>query len=137
MDLKQLSDTIVQASELGRTIQILDAQGNPYLAADGITPCTCTVLGAESKRVKAAKDANQRRLLRARRAKLEPADLRDGRVRVVIAAMTAWTGWQDGNAEAQLTPANITTLCGIEDHLRQLEEAIEEGADFFGSSSST
>lgn len=126
-------DAVIAQDEEKAVVTIFQKNGDAYLAPDG-SECTVTLLGMESKRVKAALDKNTRALLQAKRQKREPKDVLAARIRVVIAAMTGWHGWvlDDAATEtAQLNDANVRLLVRADHILDQVEAGIAGHADFF------
>jgi hypothetical protein len=73
--------------------------------------------------------------LRARRQKLEPQDLRDNRIELVVAAVTGWHGWEQGGADWPCTPENVKELMTVPHILAQCEEAMDAGRSFLAKSS--
>lgn len=137
MRMSKLKD-VVAASEQPTTVTIYMPSGEPYLGPDG-KPCTITHTGKESKAFVAGREAIQRRMLRQRKTKLEPADLQRNRIDQAAAPVTAWSGWTEDDevTPAALNTANLHSLLSVEHILEQLEESIEAhgSADFFTSSS--
>jgi hypothetical protein len=105
--------------------------GNPFMARDGKTPCTLTTVGADSKRVRASVERATDRMLNARRKKMTPADLHQNRISTAAAAVVQWTGWDDNGVEAECSTKNVEALLALPDVLRQVEEKVNEHADFF------
>lgn len=134
MQIGAALDQVVQQDEQAVTGTIYQPSGDAYLAADG-SECTLTVQGKESKRYRRAKDAQTRRMLRSKKNKLEPADIRANRVELVIAVLTGWHGWEDGDKPAELNEENAKQLLRVDHILDQAEELIEGHADFFKKSS--
>jgi hypothetical protein len=132
-DINRIKDEIAQ-DEVAQAVPINQKNGEPYLAPDG-SPCTVSVLGSDAKRVQAARDTIQRRMLRARRVKLDPADLRANRIDLAAAAVTGWYGWTAGDVEFPCTPENIRALLSSEHVLEQVETGITGHADFFVTAS--
>ena len=133
-DLTKTIDGVIAQDETGAAVPITDQTGEPLLAADG-SPATVTVLGRESKRVRAAVSANTSRMLRGRKAKLDAADIRANRVAVAIAAVTGWHGFEVDGADAPCTEDNLRAFFRAEYTLEQVESAISGHADFFTTSS--
>lgn len=120
------------------TYEVADNSNEPF-PIEGSTTKAQTyieVLGEDSKRVKAARDQNQKKLLGKRRIKLEPKDLRANRITVVKAAITGWKGWTAAGKEFPCTPENIEALMTSSDILQQVEEGISDHADFSPTASS-
>lgn len=133
-DINEIQEE-VKLDEEGHDIPISKKNGDPYLykpdpAKDDEVPCTITVLGNDAKKVKAARDSIQRKLLRGRRVKLEPKDLRSNRVAIAAAAITGWKGWTAAGKDFPCTPENIITLLQSTHILEQVEEGINEHSDF-------
>lgn len=128
-------------SEIANDEEIVDLpiskkDGSLYLAADG-SPATIGVLGSDAKKVKAARDANQRKLLRSRQQKTTPEDLRASRLAYACAAVVRWHGWMAGDQPFECTPENVRKMLGVDHILEQVEEGIAGHASFFAKSSTT
>jgi len=136
-DITKIKDEIAQ-DEVGTPIPINQKNEEPYLAPDG-SPCTIDVLGSDAKKVKAATDVADRRLLRMKRTKMEPADMRARRIAIASAAVTGWSGWTYGadNTPFPCTPDNVKALLQADHILRQVEAGIAEHSDFFSPASSS
>ncbi|MBA3891943.1 MAG: hypothetical protein H0X64_15595, partial [Gemmatimonadaceae bacterium] len=132
-DINAIADELAQ-DEQGAPILILQKDGDPYLAPDG-SEVTITVLGTDSKAFRHAKEVTQRKLLRTRRTKLEPADLLDNRITHAAAAIVGWHGWVSGDQPFPFTPDNAKALLRAEHILEQVEAGIAGHADFFKRSS--
>jgi hypothetical protein len=132
MDITKIKEEIARDEE-GRTFTPYDKEGNPYLGADG-NPATITVVGSDSKRVRAVKDAQTRRLLRRQRTRLEPSDLRANRIEIAAAAVIAWTGWEANDKPWPCTPENVAALLEADHILVQTEEEIDRPRNFSSSS---
>lgn len=128
MDIAQIAAEVAQDEEV-ITVTMMQKSGEPYLAADG-SDATISVVGADSKRVKAADDAVQRRLLRRRQRRLEPQDLRDNRIAIASAAIMGWHGWESGGGEWPCVPENAKVLLTADHILVQVEEAVNQPRNF-------
>lgn len=136
MDISKIKDEVAKDEE-GATVTVYQKNGDPYLAADGTTPCTFTVVGDESKRVRQAKDRQTKRVLRDRQREIEPGDLRTNRIELAAAGLIDWSGWESDGQPVPCTADNAKTLLGSADHLlEQAEEAIRRHARFFVERSS-
>jgi hypothetical protein len=134
-DIQRTIDTVLAADEQPATVTIYQPDGEPYLAGDG-SPATMDVLGAESKKVRAAQDKNLRRYVRSRGRGQHEADIaRQGRVERATAAVVAWHGWEIDGQPAPCTPEHLETVFRAQHILEQVEEAITEHARFFTKSS--
>ena len=134
MDITKIAEEVARDEE-GSTFTPHDKHGDPYLGADG-APATITVVGSDSKRVRAVKDAQTRRMLRRQRTRLEPADLRQNRIEVAAAAVIEWTGWEDANGKPlPCTPEHVAELLTVDHILVQVEEEIDRPRNFSTSSS--
>lgn len=127
MDITTQLDSIIAQDEEGVDTIIYDKNEEPYRAPDG-SPCTMTILGAESKRVTKATETVQRRF--GRRGKQENA-VQEMRVERAIAAVTRWHGWTAGERPADCTPENLRQTCRALHILIQIEAARDGHADFF------
>lgn len=133
MNLKQLEQQR-ELSEQGATVTIYQLNGEPYLAPDG-SECTVTVVGPESKRVKAARKANTQKAFNKRRLKLDAEMVERNRVTLAAAAVVDWHGWtvevEGKDVAAELTPENLHVLLSYDHILEQVEAAVQDHADFF------
>lgn len=129
MDINALKQEAAQDEE-GAVIEIMDKNGEPYTASDG-SAVTITVRGLHAKAVRAAMDANQRRLLKAGRRKLEPSDIQRNRIEQAAAAVVEWRGWEANGEPFPCTPENVRALLGTPWILDQVEAGIESHAGFF------
>lgn len=133
----KLSDfeTLAEQEEEGATVTIHDRSGKEYMGkndAGEAIPVVFTIVGAESKRVKAAKERVARRLLKSRRAKMEPADILANRIEQAASAVIGWEALRDDNGSPlPCSVENVSTLLKHEHILEQVEEAIEGHRDFF------
>lgn len=126
----------VEAQETPVAVPIFRPDGEPYEAPDG-TQCTISVLGAESKQAQRADDINARRILRAQRRKLEPADLRRNKIEKAAALVTAFHGWEEDGQPLEFNRDNVRKLLAFEHILDQVETGINAHADFFSNASGT
>ena len=132
MDIsKNTLDELMALDEQEVEFIVYQKDGEPYLAPDGETPCTITVVGEESKRVRDAETANQRRMLHQRKVRLEPADILYNRIYKAAAAVTRWSGWTAGDTPAECTQENVRGLMRVPHILKQVEENVSGHADFF------
>lgn len=131
-DLNDIKQAAAQDEEIV-DLEMHDRDGNPYLAPDG-TPATFGIRGRESKAVKQARDAVQRRLLRDRRTTLTPEDVRKNRVQIASAAVVRWHGWTAGGNDLPFTPENLAALLQIDHLLDQVEEGVGGHSSFFAKS---
>jgi hypothetical protein len=129
LDVSKL-DAVIAQDEEGSVIPINQKNGDPYLGADG-SPSTITVLGSESKRYRQTKDSIQRRSMRSRSVKMEPADLLKNRIDLAAASVIDWSGWEDGTKPYPCTPENAKVLFRADHILEQVEMGIFAHADFF------
>lgn len=130
MDIGKLAE-VIALDEQEVEFTVYQKDGTPYLAADGKTPCTITVVGEESKRVTDAKYASQRRMLHQRKQRLEPADILFNRITEAAAAVTRWSGWTVGDTPAECTMENVRALLKAPHILTQVEQAVTGHSDFF------
>lgn len=129
MDIGKL-DAVIALDEQEVEVTIYQKNGEPYLAPDGKTPCTITVVGEESQRVMDADTATQRRMLHQRSQRLQPADILYNRIFRASAAVTRWFGWTMGADEASCTPENVRKLLRVPHILAQVEAAVTGHSDF-------
>jgi hypothetical protein len=128
-DITEIDEQVAQDEE-SVAIPIYQKNGDPYLARDG-SPSTISVTGTDAKRYVAMVTTIQRRMLRRRQTKMEPADLLKNRIDLASAGVTGWHGWESGDQDFPPTPENITALLGKAHILVQVERGIEGHADFF------
>lgn len=129
MDIGKM-EAVIALDEQEVDVPIYQKNGEPYLAPDGKTPCTITVVGEESKRVMDADTATQRRMLHQRSQRLQPADILYNRIFRASAAVTRWFGWTIGETLAECTPENVRKLLRAPHILSQVEAAVSGHADF-------
>jgi hypothetical protein len=113
-------------------IEILDAQGEKYLALDG-TPATISVVGSQSERARRWEDAERERLWKGA---VRDHDARN--LDSVCTAVVDWHGWDDGKKDLPCTPENVRALLGAPEArhiLRQVENGINNHALFSAASS--
>jgi hypothetical protein len=135
-DIGSKIDEVIAQDEQEVTVTIYQPSGEPYVAADGKTECTVTVIGRESKAYRRAKDVQQKRMLNGGRgAKLEPEDLRANRVALAVGAMRKWSGWEMDGGPAELNRENAQRLLRADHILEQVEDAIDKHAVFFARAS--
>jgi putative IMPACT (imprinted ancient) family translation regulator len=123
-----------ELSEQEATGTIYQPGGDAYLAPDGKTECTITVLGKESTLYRRADDAITRRALRSGRA-LTPEELRQNRIDRAAAVVTRWYGWEMDGQPAECERDNVRKLLRVQHILEQVEALIEGHAAFFRKSS--
>jgi hypothetical protein len=119
----------------GHVIKLEDRNEEPYLDAAG-EPVTLTVLGKYAEPVRRQQDANLRRLLKKRQARSTPEEIRENRVSVATAAVTAWSGIEADGKPVPFSAANVReVLIAAPWVLEQVEAAMEAGAGFTPSRS--
>lgn len=133
MDLSKINEEIAR-DEQGLVVVIYGKDEEPYLAADG-SEATITVLGADSKQVRAVRDRQTRRYLKNSGQKRTPEDLRRNRIEAAAAAVTAWHGWESDGQPMPCAPDNVRLLLRADHILVQVEEAIARPRNFTESSS--
>ena len=133
-------DSIKIAAEQPEEIQIFASNGEPFYAADGVTPCTVSVVGSDAPRYVAKRQKILRRASTLRR-QITPEENVAGRIEIAVAGVVAWSGWELDSKPAPLTEANVKQLLAAsEGILSQVEAAIAghgAGPGFFTSTSST
>jgi hypothetical protein len=135
MDISTIQQQAAQEDE-AVVVTIVQPDGEPYQKADGEGPVTISVLGGYSKRIRAVREQQMRRMLKDRRAKLEPEDMRRNRIEAAVAAITGWDGWTANGQPFPFTPENAEALFTQAPWiLDQVESAIDGHARFFKSSS--
>jgi hypothetical protein len=123
LDLNTVAKEIA-ADDAGQVVKLVDRTDEAYLDSAG-QPCTMTVLGAYAKAVRAAQDANLRRMLKRRSTKASPEDILDSRLAVAVAAVVAWSGIEAEGKPVPFTPANVRALLVAAPWLLdQVEEAM-------------
>ena len=130
--------TKVAESEKGAIVPIEGQDGEAYTAADG-SPATITLLGSESKKLRAVSDKQTRRVLRDQRTKMTPEELRANRIELATAAVIDWHGFEDdaGNP-IPCTAENVAEVLAAAPHvLEQVESGVRRHASFFSASSPT
>lgn len=137
MKLSTLKQAVAQDEE-GAVITIEGKDGEEYTAADG-SPMTITVVGSESKRIRAVVDRQTKRVFRQQRRQVTPELLRANRIELAAAAVTAWHGVEDDDGNAiPCTPENVAEVLNAADHvLEQVEAGVRRHASFFSNSSAS
>ena len=132
MDIgKSKLDALMEMEERPLSFDLMDkSTAEPFKAADG-SAVTLTVVGQDSRRVRAALDAGTRKLLASRKAKATPQDLHENRINVAASAVIAWYGLESDGSELPCTSENVRGLLSVPDFLRQVEEKVNEHSDFF------
>ena len=134
MNINDLPSIIAQDEE-GAVVPIFQKNGDPYLALDGKTQSTFTVVGTESKKYQEAKRAHQKRvfslLKRSGGNSLDPevANIED--IKLAARAVTAFSGWDDGKKDLEFTPENVKRLLSAPHIYNQVIAGINGHADFF------
>lgn len=126
---------LVAKDDEGAVIPIYQKDGEPYMAADGKTPATITVVGSESKKYKAAKHAQYRRMQkRVKRGSGDatPEEIERDAIELVAAAVVGFDGWEDDGKPLVFTPENVKLLLGFDHILDQVQAGIHRHASFFG-----
>jgi hypothetical protein len=130
MDMKNL-EKLNDAENDGVVTVIYQRNGEPYQASDG-TESTMTIVGSESKKVKAAKASQTRTMLNKRRTKLTPEDVEENLISQAAAAVIDWHGWELDGKPAKLNKENLAAVLKY-DHIReQVEQVRDAHADFSG-----
>lgn len=136
-DIEQTINAVLAEDEEPAVIVIYRTDGQAYRATDG-SEVTMSVLGQESKAVKAAQDRSVRRYARSRRGARDEAQIaRETRIEIATAAVVGWHGWEIDGQPAPLTPENLGRVLRADHILQQVEEAIHEHARFFKHSSAS
>lgn len=119
-------------------LPIYQKDGQPYLAADGVTPSTIGIFGSESKSIHDAKQAIQRVFLASPKTRLDPSDVFENRVALAAAGVARLTGWEgDDDQPMPYSRENAVVLISSADHiLEQVEEGIKRHAAVFKTASS-
>lgn len=127
----------VAKDEEGVAIPIKQKNGEPYLAADGKTPVTITVLGSESKAVRRAEARQTRRAVRGQHQDIDEDTILANRAERCAAAVVAWHGFEDDHGKAiPCTPDNVKTFLTAAPHiLDQVQRAVDGGVRFFTNAS--
>lgn len=134
MDIKKLQAEAAK-DENAVTIPINQKGGEPYVSEIDGSQSTVSVLGSESKKYRAARDAISRKVLRRTGRRLEPADILQNRIDLAASVITDWHGWEVDGKPAPCTPENVRAFLAIDHILEQVETGINEHADFFANSS--
>lgn len=137
MDIQAIHAAVAQEDE-GVAVPIYQRNGDPYLAADG-TQATITVVGSESKRYRAARHQQYRRIskrVRSGRADATPEEMERDALDLAAAAVVGWHGWEDGKKPLDLTPENVRRLLAYDHILDQVQAGIQRHAGFFAAASS-
>ena len=136
-DLQQ-ARAVVEAQENAVEVPIFKPDGEPYLAEDGKSQCTISVLGSESKRYREAENRILHRMLKSQRRKRSADDIRNDQIEKAAAVTTRLFGWTDGDRALDASnPEDVRSLLSFDHILSQVEAGIVGHADFFRSSSSS
>lgn len=135
MNINELDATIAQDEE-GVVIPVYAKNGDPDLASDG-SQTTITVVGSDSERYRRAQDIQTRRMLRTRRAKMEPDDIRANRIELAASAVIAWHGIEADGQPVPCTLESVRLVLKAQYMLEQIEAAVNEHASFLAKSSAT
>jgi hypothetical protein len=114
-------------------VQIRDGREQWYHGLDG-EPSTISVVGKESEAIAAWEDAAKQRV----RDGVDIDEVYD-EVSVLVASVTDWSGWDDGENPIPCTPDNVRALLTHPEArhiLRQVQRAVNNHHDFFGAASS-
>jgi hypothetical protein len=136
MNLEQIEVEVAKDEE-GAVVPIMRKNGEPYKSDIDGSESTITVVGSESKRYRNADDAAQRRRLRSRKSRLDPADFRREREEIAVACIIDWHGWESDGKALPCTPENVRKLLRYDHILAQVEGGIATHADFFANSSAS
>lgn len=107
--------------------------GDWYLAPDGKTRATLTIIGSESERYRAHREAEYKAAAKA--AEQPAAELTTRRI--AAGAVIAWHGWGPTMEDPPCTVENVAALLEIEHILGQVQERIAKGSDFFVTASAS
>ena len=121
----------------GAVVTIYQRDGEPYLASDG-TESTVTVVGSESKQYRAAKLAQQRRLMKRARTgarELTPEELERDVLKLAASAVTAWHGWEKGGKELPCEEKNVLQILEYVHIFEQVQAGIAGHSAFFAKGS--
>jgi len=134
-NLNEIKQMVAREDE-GVAIPIYQKDGDPYLGADG-EQATITVVGSESKRYRDAKHAQYRRMskrVRSGRSDINPEDIERDAIELAAAAVTGFSGWEDGTKPLPYTPENVRLLLSFDHIFEQVQAGVQRHASFFGKS---
>ena len=134
-DITKVKEQVAQDEEVV-DVAILQKDGEPFRAGDGVTESTIGVVGTESKRYIAERNRQTQQAIRASRRRggnePTPEELHGKRVSLAAAAVVRWSGWESDGKDWPCTPENVRALLASSiDILEQVEDAIERHARFF------
>ncbi len=134
MDIKRLPVDAEQENE-GVPVPLVSRDGEPDLASDG-SRASFTMLGRDSKRVRAVMDRQQRDYAK-QRGNADPDKIMANRVEVAVVACIAWSGIEDDGKPFPLTSANAKLVFSDRHYLEQAESGIFQHASFFTKASAS
>ena len=137
MKIAKLEAVREQADE-GAVVTIFDPDGEAYLASDG-SEATMTIVGAESKKYRAAKMAQQRALFKKARSSatsMTPEQAEKQVQRLAASAIIGWHGWEDDKGAEQ--DCSVENVCDVIKYVHifdQVQAAIQGHSAFFANDS--
>lgn len=135
-DLSEAAAVAAKEDE-GTVVHVRGSDGEPmYFGKDDAEPVTITVAGTYSKAYRRAVDAQRERLVKQRRVTLTGEALAKQQLELVAACVLAWSGIVDAGKPLPCEKPNVLRLLTAAPWIReQVEEAMQDHAGFFGSSS--
>ncbi len=128
MDIKRLTVEADKENE-GVVVPLVRRDEEPDLASDG-TRASFTMLGRDSKKVRAVMDRQQREFAK-QRGSIDPDKIMANRIEVAVAACVAWSGIEDDGKPFALTPENAKLVFSDRHYLEQAESGVFQHARFF------
>lgn len=129
MNINEL-EGLADLEEEGVALPMFGKDGEPILGKDG-EQATVTVVGGDSKQVRAVQQQVTRRQLRASRTSITPEEIQQNRINEAAAAITGWTGFEDDDGPWPCNKENTRKLMSAPFLLRQVEEGVKAHSTFF------
>jgi len=123
------SKTVSEREGEGRWVDVLDSQGEPY--SPGVR---MLVAGSYSLHYRKAQDAQRNRLIKQRRTSLTGDAVKQQQLELTAACVLKWEGVLNGGQPEECTRESVARMLDACPWImRQVEEAMEDHAGFFGS----
>lgn len=125
--------TTAEREDEGQWVIIRDPQGE-VMEYDGEKQVRILVAGSYSHHYRKAQDAQRNRLIKQRRTSLTGDAVKQQQLELTAACVLAWEGVFDGGKPLDCTRESAARLLDACPWVaRQVEEAMEDHAAFFGS----
>jgi hypothetical protein len=123
------SKSVADRESEGRWVDILDSQGEAY-----DPPVRMLVAGSYSQHYRKAQDAQRNRLIKQRRTSLTGDAVKQQQLELSAACVLKWEGVLNNGSPVDCTRESVAHMLDACPWItRQVEEAMEDHASFFGS----